>query len=102
MGAPGMQGPPGTAGSFSSIQIVPGRQNVFIPVGGEAEVSAMCPTGTSVVGGGCSLNAIAASRELTPRHNGPLTDGTGWKCVWTASFMDVIGQDIDAYAICVK
>ena len=101
-GAAGAQGPVGTNGTYgnpgiSQYQIIAGTTEM-IPAGTQGFVSATCPTGLSVLGGGSLSNAFV----VTVTTNASLPNGAGTE--WQAWVNNTSGSSINAnaYAICAK
>jgi Collagen triple helix repeat (20 copies) len=93
-GAPGPQGQPGTSGSagVGGYEIISTHQT--LPLNGSIEVTATCPTGERVIGGGY----VAPSVLDTASSSKPEGD-TGWRVEFKSNGGN---GDASAYAICAS
>jgi hypothetical protein len=99
-GTPGIQGPPGLSG----VQIV--SASTSDSTDGVQFVTAACPSGKKVIGGGAQATGTAvASAPVSIRESNPTAAGTGWHAVAGSPFNFDTAPDawnVTATAICAN
>jgi hypothetical protein len=102
-GAPGPPGPAGAAGppGLSGVQIVTASSESSDS--GVKFVTATCPTGMKVIGGGAQATGNGVvSGFVVVRETNPVPAGTGWHALAGAPFNNDVDDDwqLTAIAIC--
>lgn len=99
-GPPGEKGEKGDAGATGVSAWERVQDDVFVPNGPNQlhSVSAVCPVGKRVLGGGYSVSRNDASDEIV--FNGPLNISSGSTWLVIAQQDEDVSFTLEAYAIC--
>ena len=104
VGPMGPQGPQGPGGGFdpAKVSYVTGASVVIAP-GGSATVTAFCPAGAKVTGGGFLSSVWTGDNpygSLYSTDSGPRADGAGWQVYLYNSASAPDNARVNAYAVC--